>query len=35
METNQFLRDAKRFEEKARRFLSKKWNVPINKWRAI
>lgn len=31
METNQFLREAKGFEEKARQFLSKKWNVTLNK----
>ena len=30
MDTNQFLRDAKLFEEKARRFLSKKWDVTLN-----
>lgn len=31
MYMNQFLRDAKGFEKEAREFLSKKWNVPLNK----
>ena len=31
MGTNQFLRDARDFEEKTRQILSEKWNVPIKK----